>query len=65
MTRAKRDAQARSHKSVGGRQPTKGALLTTLEVARRLGISEQRVRQLEASGLRKLRGFAALREHVQ
>jgi DNA-directed RNA polymerase sigma subunit (sigma70/sigma32) len=39
--------------------------MTTAEVAAAMGICEQRVRQLEASAIRKLREFTALREHVQ
>lgn len=45
-----------------GRQPTLCAKLTHDEVARRLGLSRQRVVQLEASALRKLKRSRVLRE---
>ena len=49
-----------------GRLPTKEAELTTAEVAKRMGCREQRVRQLEASALRKLReAFPGLLELIQ
>lgn len=58
-------SRLKRHHDGEGRQPTKGALMTTAEVAAAMGICEQRVRQLEASAIRKLREFTALREHVQ
>ena len=45
-----------------GRQPTRGAIRTVEEVASALGLSRQRVQQLEASALRKLRASGLLRE---
>ena len=49
-----------------GRLPTKEAELTTAEVAKRMGCCEQRVRQLEASAIRKLReAFPGLLELIQ
>jgi len=45
-----------------GRQPTRGACRTVDEVASALGLSRQRVQQLEASALRKLRASGLLRE---
>lgn len=45
-----------------GRQPTLGAVLTHDEVAQRLGISRQRVVQLERLALSKLRRSRILEE---
>lgn len=46
-----------------GRLPTHGAVLTTAEVAKRMGVCEQRVRQLEATAMGKLRDrYPGLRE---
>ena len=45
-----------------GRQPTRGAVCTIDEVARELGLSPQRVCQIEANALRKLREHRVLVE---
>jgi DNA-directed RNA polymerase sigma subunit (sigma70/sigma32) len=45
-----------------GRQPYNNAVRTIEDVARELGLSRQRVQQLEASALRKLRRVKILRE---
>jgi DNA-directed RNA polymerase sigma subunit (sigma70/sigma32) len=45
-----------------GRQPSLLAVLTHDEVARAMGISRQRVVQLEARALQKLRASAVMKE---
>jgi DNA-directed RNA polymerase sigma subunit (sigma70/sigma32) len=45
-----------------GRQPSLCAVLTHDEVARAMGISRQRVVQLEARALQKLRASAVMKE---
>lgn len=72
VTTNKRDRMAevgaskrKRHHDGEGRQPTRGALLTTSEVARRMGLSRQRVIQLEASAFRKLSEvFPGLKELI-
>jgi DNA-directed RNA polymerase sigma subunit (sigma70/sigma32) len=57
------DTRRRFHDGEG-RQPTRGAVRTVEEVAAALGLSRQRVMQLEASALRKLRESRVLNELV-
>ena len=45
-----------------GRLPTKGACMTVEEVAQALGYSRQRIQQIEASALKKLRLNRVIRE---
>lgn len=47
-----------------GRQPARGAVRTVEEVAAALQISRQRVLQLEASALKKLRRSLILKELI-
>lgn len=52
----------KAYKTPARRNPTMGALMTHDEVAARLGMCRQRIVQLEASAIRKLRKSRVLRE---
>jgi len=52
----------KAHKEPARRNPTREALMTHDEVAARLGTCRQRIVQLEASALRKLRKSRVLKE---
>jgi DNA-directed RNA polymerase sigma subunit (sigma70/sigma32) len=55
--------RTRQYRSAVGQPPSKGARLSTSEVAKLMGLSPQRIRQLEASAFRKLRAaFPGLEE---